>query len=108
MGGKNVKRNILAIFLFSIILIAAFLGWYAQDIAYYFESHLVYQDPFQTLIIVTITSVGLFIIACIINTILLANQKRKPKIYIISLAINIFIGFFISLWSLFVLAMWWG
>lgn len=103
-----MKRNILAIFLFGIILSAAFLGWFAQDIAYYFESHLLYQDPFKTLIIVTITSVVLFIITFVINTILLAIQKVKPRIYIILLITNVFIGFFISLWSLFVLAMWWG
>src|SRR5690625_563922 len=100
-----MKRNILDIFLFGIILFAAFLGWYAQDIAYYFES---YQDPFKTLIIVTITSVVLFIITFVINTILLAVQKVKPRIYIILLITNVFIGFFVSLWSLFVLAMWWG
>lgn len=90
------------------MLFAAFLGWYAQDIAYYFENHLFYQDPFKTLIIVTITSVVLFIISFVINTILLAIQKVKPRIYIILLIANVFIGFFVSLWSLFVLAMWWG
>jgi hypothetical protein len=103
-----MKRSILAIFLTGITLFAAFLGWYAQDIAYYYENHLLYQDPFKTLIIVTITSVGLFIISIVINTILLATQVKPRRIYIILLIANVFIGFFISLWSLFVLAMWWG
>lgn len=103
-----MKRNILAIFLFGIILFAVFLGLYAQDIAYYFESHLFYQNPFTTLIIVTVTSVVLFIATFVITTILLAMQKVKPKIYIVLLITNVFIGFFTSLWSLFVLAMWWG
>jgi len=103
-----MKRKILAIFLIGITLFAAFLGWYAQDIAYYFENHLLYQDPFKTLIVVTITSFGLFIISFVINTILLVIQKVKTRIYIILLIANVFIGFFVSIWSLFVLAMWWG
>ena len=56
------------IFLIVIIMFAAFLGWFAQDIAYYFENHLLYQDPFKTLIIVTIASVGLFIIGKIVSS----------------------------------------
>lgn len=102
-----MKRKILAIFLLCITLFAALLGWYAQDIAYYLENHMLYQDPFKTLIIVTITSVGLFIIAFVIHTILLAIEKIKPRIYIFLLIANVVIGFIVSLWSLFVLTMWW-
>src|SRR5699024_3071407 len=108
LGESHMKRNILVVFLVGMTLFAAFLGWYAQDIAYYFEKHLFYQAPFKTLIVVTITSVALFIILFVIHIMLLGGHKEKPRIYIILLITNIFIGFFTSLWSLFVLAMWWG
>ncbi|MEJ8777364.1 hypothetical protein [Pseudogracilibacillus sp. ICA-222130] len=103
-----MKRNIISIILMVMILFAAFLGWFAQDIAYYFADHLFYQDPFKTLIVVTIISISLFIISFVMNTILLAKQKVNPKIYTTLLLANVFIGFFVSFWSLFVLAMWWG
>ncbi len=102
-----MNRGILTVFLIGITLFAAFTGVYAQDIAYYFENHLFYQDPLKTLIIVTITSISLFLISFVLNTILLSIQKIKPRIYIILLIANVFIGFFVSLWSLFVLLMWW-
>ena|SRR5699024_6761664 len=103
-----MKRNIMSLILILTILLATFLGWFAQDIAYYFADHLFYQDPFTTLIVVTIISISLFIISFVLNTILLAKQKINPKIYTILLLVNVFIGFFVTLWSLFVLAMWWG
>ena len=108
LGGKFMKRNIMSLILIVIILLATFLGWFAQDIAYYFSDHLFYKDPFKTLIVVTIISISLFIISFVLNTILLAKQKVNPKIYTILLLVNVFIGFFVTLWSLFVLAMWWG
>ena len=103
-----MKRKVLSVILFSMTLIAAFLGIYGQDIAYYFEDHLFYESPFKTLIIVTVTSVSLFLLTFIIEIILLAVQKIKPKVFIMLLITNGVVGFFISWWSLFVLAMWWG
>lgn len=99
-----MKRIILVIFLLGITGFATFLGWYAQNIAYYFEEHL---DPFKTLVIVTITSVSLFIIAFVTNTILLSIKKLKPRIYILLLIVNVFVGLLVSSYSLFVLLMWW-
>lgn len=103
-----MKRKVLSIILLSMTLFAAFLGIYGQDIAYYFEDHLFYKSPLKTLIIVTVTSVSLFLVTLIIEIILLAVQKLKPKVFITLLMTNVVIGFFVSCWSLFVLAMWWG
>ncbi|MEI3613750.1 hypothetical protein [Pseudogracilibacillus sp. SO30301A] len=103
-----MKRIVLSIILLSMTLLAAFLGLYGQDIAYYFEDHLFYESPFKTLIIVTVTSVSLFLLTLIIEIILLARQNLKPKVFIVLLMTNVVIGFFVSWWSLFVLAMWWG
>lgn len=102
-----MNRIVLVILLLGIMLFASFLGLYAQSIAYYFENYLFYAAPFKTLIIVTITSVSLFIIAFVINTILLSIQKLKPRIYIVLLTINVIVGFLVSSWSLFVLLMSW-
>lgn len=103
-----MKRVVLPIMISAAILIAAFLGLFAQDIAYYFEDHLFYEPALKMLTIVTITSVSLFILAFIAGTILLSIERIKPKVYIRLLIANVFIGFFVSLWSLFILAMWWG
>lgn len=103
-----MKRKVLSVILLSMTLIAALLGIYGQDIAYYFEDHLFYEPPFKTLIIVTVTSVSLFLLTLIIEIILLAVQKIKPKVFLTLSITNVVVGFFISWWSLFVLAMWWG
>jgi len=102
-----MKRIILIIFLLSITLFASLLGLFAQDIAYHFEDHLFNAAPFKTLVIVTMISVGLFIIGFVIHTILLASQKLSPKVYIVLLSVNAIAGLLISSWSLFVLLMWW-
>lgn len=99
-----MKRIILVVFLLGIMGFASFLGVYAQDIAYFFEEHL---EPFKTLTIVTITSVSLFIIVFVLNTILLSIQKVKRRVYIVLLTIDIIVGLLVSSWSLFVLLMWW-
>lgn len=102
-----MKRIILVALLLSKTVFASLLGWYAQDIAYYFQDHFSYEDPFKTLVIVTIISVSLFLIAFVINTILLSIHKSKPRIYIVLLAVNMIVGLLVSSWSIFVLLMWW-
>lgn len=103
-----MKKEKIIVMPLLIILIATILGFYAQDIAYYFEDHLLYVAPMTMLTIVTVTSISLFILAFIIGIILLAKGKVNPKVYIILLLVNIAVGLVISFWSLFVLAMWWG
>lgn len=103
-----MKQIILAIILLSGLLLAIYLGLFAQDIAYYFENHLFYQSPDKTLMIVTVTSVSLFVLALIAEIILYSLKQLKWKVFITLLFANILIGFFISMWSLFVLAMWRG
>lgn len=53
-----MKNKVLIILLISMTLFAAFLGLYAQNIAYYFETYL---DPLKTLTVVTVTSISLFV-----------------------------------------------
>ncbi|MFC0300444.1 hypothetical protein ACFFIS_06365 [Virgibacillus soli] len=103
-----MKKPIVFTILIGITLLAAYLGWFAQDIAYYFQSHLFYVEPFITLIIVTAISICLFVLAFIIEFILYSIKKIKSNMLFALFITNIIAGIFISLWSLFVLVMWWG
>jgi len=76
-----MKRNILVVFLVGMTLFAAFLGWYAQDIAYYFEKHLFYQAPFKTLIVVTITSSPIYNIVCNTYNVIGRPQREAKNLY---------------------------
>jgi len=92
-----VKQNVLSITLLCITLFAACLGLFAQDIAYYFADGLFDESPFKVLIIVTLTSIDLFIIVFVVEVILLASQQIKPKIFIRMLIANVLIGSFVSI-----------
>lgn len=101
---KNININIL----FGLSLFAAFLGLFAQSIARFFESRLFYMDSLKMLIIVTISSISLFILVFFIQLILLTVRKLKPKRFMALLITNGVMGVLVSIWSIFVLNMWWG
>ncbi|MDV2582728.1 hypothetical protein [Alkalibacillus haloalkaliphilus] len=90
--------------LYSMMLLAALLGWYGENIAYSFEEHL---TVLNTLLVVTVVSIALFIIAYIIGTILLAKGKVKPKMYMFFFTVNIVVGLLVSVRSIFFLTMGW-
>ncbi|GEN45616.1 hypothetical protein [Alkalibacillus haloalkaliphilus] len=90
--------------LYSMMLLAFLLGWYGENIAYFFEEHL---TVLNTLLVVTVVSIALFIIAYIIGTILLAKGKVKPKMYMFFFTVNIVVGLLVSVRSIFFLAMGW-
>jgi len=102
-----VKVKVLSIVLLFMILFAGYLGMFAQDIAYYFAD-LFDETPFKMLNIVTITSIGLFILIFVIQLILFTRKKIKPKLFVRMLMATVSIGGLVSLWSLFILIMWWG
>ncbi len=102
-----MKVKVLSIVLLFMILFAGYLGMFAQDIAYYFAD-LFDETPFKMLNIVTITSIGLFILIFVIQLILFTRKKIKPKLFVRMLMATVSIGGLVSLWSLFILIMWWG
>lgn len=102
-----MRVKVLSIVLLFMILFAGYLGMFAQDIAYYFAD-LFDETPFKMLNIVTITSIGLFILIFVIQLILFTRKKIKPKLFVRMLMATVSIGGLVSLWSLFILIMWWG
>lgn len=100
-----MKRQFLSIMLFGMILLATGLGWFAQDLAYIFET---IQAPYKNLTVVTIASVALYLVTFIISTICLSLEKLTPKMYMALFTTTLLVGGITSAWSLFVLAMWLG
>ncbi|WP_019377168.1 hypothetical protein [Virgibacillus halodenitrificans] len=103
-----MKQKLLSIAFLVITLFAACLGLFAQDIAYYFADHLFDAPPFQVLIVVTLTSIAIFLMVFIAEMIILVRQQVKSILLKRMLFTNVLIGIFVSMWSWFVLAMWWG
>ncbi len=103
-----MKQNKISFLLFGILLFAAFLGLYAESIAYFFEKYLHYMDPLKMIIIVTIISIVLILLVFVTALMLLILGKIKPKSFVTLLITNVVIGIPVSIWSLFVLTMGWG
>ncbi|GKU82574.1 hypothetical protein [Niallia sp. NCCP-28] len=87
------------------LITATLLGIFGQDIAYWFEN-IVNIDALYNLTIITVLSISIYLI-----TILLAYvffKKINKQIFYSYIAIIVLIGLLTTLWSIFVLAMWWG
>lgn len=99
-------KKIITIF-FSM-LFAILLGVYAQNIASLFGDHLY----MIALVVTTIISIGLFVVAIILEFILLISGKIKSRISTVTLTvvliITVIVGLFVSWWSFFIMAMSWG
>lgn len=97
---KEVKQHIFA----GISLITAtVLGIYAQSITYFLNDAFPTIHLATLITVVTLLSIGIFIITPII---LYFSSKTNKKIFVQYLVISIFLGLPISFWSFFVLAMW--
>jgi len=90
--------------LYASMFLAIVLGVYAQDIAYFLHNNLTIP-LLLGLTLATILSILLFLIPPILLSKLCKVGKKEIKIY---LGINTLIGVVISLFSLIVLAAWWG
>src|SRR5690625_4533903 len=100
-------KRLLRCSILVIVTILSILSRFITDIAYYFAD-LFDKTPFKMLNIVTITSIGLFILIFVIQLILFTRKKIKPKLFVRMLMATVSIGGLVSLWSLFILIMWWG
>gem|GEM_PF-2072380 len=95
--------------IFGSCLLATILGIYAQDITLLIHHHLVKIDLRIGVSIVTIISVLMYVCS-----LLMTYHAMKRKLITNKNTINIYyitvggIAFVISLWSLFVLSMWWS
>ncbi|XID93878.1 hypothetical protein ACF3MZ_04950 [Paenibacillaceae bacterium WGS1546] len=100
-----VKSNIL---IFGSLTLATILGIFGQGITYFINDTFVEIDLISCLTILTVTSILLYLAAVLFAYI--AGKKKmidKNKIRRYFPIIGS-IGTLTSLWSVFVLAMWWG
>lgn len=110
-SGISMKFKTLFVTVFFSVLFAILLGVYAQSIAN-FVNDLFYIPYMITLTATTIISVCLFIVATILEFMILISGKIKLRIssmiLTVVLMITVMIGLFVSWWSVFVMAMSWG
>lgn len=103
-----MKPKTLLVIVFFSILLAILSGVYAQDIASLFP-----KDWYMVILIATtIISICLFIIAAVIEFMILISEKITSRLFSVMLTIvlliTVTVGLFISWRSLFVVAMSWG
>ncbi|API92417.1 hypothetical protein J32TS6_41740 [Virgibacillus pantothenticus] len=109
MARRQKQKLMFHFLIFVCFFIGILLGLYGQDLAY-FLNEKVYTAiyPIYYLTASTITSISMFLIS-LLFVYIAAKKKILSKTISSRYAWSIFItGFFISCWSMFVLAMWWG
>lgn len=90
------------------LILATSLGLFGQDVAYFLDTHIGVFHPLSYLTAITILSILLYIINFIQLCLLLIKNKLKGKRFMTYLTVTLLLGIPTSLWSIFVLAMWWG
>ena len=94
--------------LVTIITVASLFGIFAQSLSYFVQEHIFAAHPFYYLIAFTCSSVVLYIVAIITAYVLHKWHYFKRQHFEDYFWIIVSLGIPISMWSLFVLAMWWG
>ena len=99
------KSNLIIL---ASLALATMFGIFGQRITYFMNENIASIGPIYYLTGLTFTSVLLYLVATVF-TFVASKKKTLDKIEI-SIYYHIigFIGILTSLWSLFVLAMWWG
>jgi hypothetical protein len=92
----------------SSVILASFLGIFGQGMAYYFNENFFRISPLFYLTLLTIVSLILYITSILLTFILYMKREILSVDFWTYFSLIGFIGLFISSWSIFVLAMWWG
>lgn len=100
-----IKANV---FIFGSLILATTFGIFGQGISYFMNENLVKISPIYYLTVLTITSVFLYLVSALLTYSSIKRQIIKKDKFGVYLLTTGFIGVPTSLWSLFVLAMWWG
>ena len=108
MINEKIKR--FKFFVCVSIILATIMGGYAQDIAYYIvgNSPNTTQIYLNLLTILTVLSVGLFVVTPIGIYIFIKKTSVDDLILNLCLIADIAIGALTSVFSIFVMAMSWG
>lgn len=99
--------NKLKVLMCFFMVLATVLGIYGQGISYYVSSNLISVSPVILLSIITFISMALFILTPILSYFSKdeVSNRKKLEPYV---TINNILGIPVSIFSLFVLIMWWG
>lgn len=100
-----VKANV---HIFGSLILATIFGTFGQTISYFINENIAELSPIYYLTVLTITSVFLYLVSAVLTYFSTKKQiidKNNWGIYFFVIGL---IGVPISLWSLFVLAMWWS
>ncbi|ASV68143.1 MULTISPECIES: hypothetical protein [Cytobacillus] len=89
------------------LLLGSVLAIFGQDFAYSLHAILPNVYPLTFLAIVTISSYLFYMLAIAITFYRVIKHKMKVK-YLEILGVVVIISFIMSIWSTFVLAMWWS
>lgn len=96
-------------FIWMLMIIATVLGMFGQSLAYYVDEHMASSNhTVYYLTIFTVISVSIYFITPLIAYLLMKVKQIHIKyfnIYILGFGM---IGTCVSIWAVFVCAMWWG
>lgn len=91
-----------------LFLVGSLLGIYGQSIAYFLDEYLITWHPLYYLTVLTCGSVVIYLIYFYLATYDLIKRNQSQAMPLFTLYFSLGIAFLISIWSLFVLLMWWG
>ncbi|WP_141431130.1 hypothetical protein [Bacillus sp. 03113] len=100
-----IKANVLIL---GGIILATILGIFGQGISYFMNENIAEIYPVYYLTALTMISVFLYLVTPVLIYISIKKQKIEKEKFGVYVLVTCAIGLPTSLWSLFVLAMWWG
>ncbi|MBU8590382.1 hypothetical protein [Priestia megaterium] len=100
-----MKANML---IFAFLFLATALAIFGQDISYFMDKNIIKLNPIYYLTAITCISIFLYLITIVLTYILNKKNKLKKSNLDVYWLVILGLSLFVSLWSLVVLAMWWG
>lgn len=100
-----IRANVV---IFGSLILATILGIFGQDIAYFISGNIVEVPTIYCLTVLTMLSVFLYLLTTLLTYIFVKKQQIKKNYLRTYITVICIFGLYISYWSLFVLAMWWG
>lgn len=95
------------IFIFGSLILATLLGRYGQAISYFLDEHMKETKPVYYLTVITMISIVLFLVTYLFTYIVFKKRDVTAEVQRLYLFVIGVIGLITSIWSLFVLIMWW-
>ncbi|WP_433959214.1 hypothetical protein [Cytobacillus horneckiae] len=96
-------------FIWMLMIIATILGVFGQSLAYFVDEHMANTNhTVYYLTIFTVISISIYFVTPLLAYLMMKVKKIHVKysnIYILGFGM---IGTCVSIWSVFVCAMWWG